>query len=265
MQKPERPMIEQAPRIIPIAVGDRFAFDCNPGVACFNACCRDLSQALTPYDVLRLTRGLGLRTGEFLRRYTACRIGPGSGLPVVSLVPGDPVERTCPFRAPSGCRVYRDRPSSCRTYPLMRAVRRDRATGRLSGGVHAAARAALRRVRSGPDADPGRMDGRAGARALPRRERPAARGHQRQEPPAVRDCCRRRQPRKRPPACTISTGCATALDGGDARRLGWRRSSARRREPTTSRCCTSAWSGSSGFIAEPFSGPATTQGEAAWS
>ncbi|MCU0299940.1 MAG: YkgJ family cysteine cluster protein [Candidatus Nanopelagicales bacterium] len=123
---------DQAPRIIPIAVGGRFAFDCNPGVACFNACCRDLSQVLTPYDVLRLSRGLGLRTGEFLRRHTACRIGPGSGLPVVSLVPGDPAERTCPFLLPSGCRVYCDRPSSCRTYPLMRAVRRDRVTGRLS-------------------------------------------------------------------------------------------------------------------------------------
>jgi hypothetical protein len=123
---------DQAPRIIPIAVGDGFAFDCSPGVACFNACCRDLSQALTPYDVLRLSRGLGLHTGEFLRRHAACRIGPASGLPVVSLVPGDPLERTCPFLLPSGCRVYPDRPSSCRTYPLMRAVRRDRASGRLS-------------------------------------------------------------------------------------------------------------------------------------
>jgi Fe-S-cluster containining protein len=101
-------------------------------VACFNACCRDLSQLLTPYDVLRLTRGLGLRSGEFLRRYTLCRTGPGSGLPVVSLVPGDSVGLTCPFLSPSGCRVYRDRPSSCRTYPLLRLVRRARATGLLS-------------------------------------------------------------------------------------------------------------------------------------
>ena len=82
-------MNELDPRMTPIAADGRFAFDCRPGVACFNACCRDLSQVLTPYDVLRLTRGLGLRSGEFLRRYTICRTGPGSGLPVVSLVPGD--------------------------------------------------------------------------------------------------------------------------------------------------------------------------------
>jgi uncharacterized protein len=123
---------EPDPRMTPIAADGRFAFDCRPGVACFNACCRDLSQVLTPYDVLRLTRGLGLRSGEFLRRYTLCRTGPGTGLPVVSLVPGDPVQLTCPFLSLAGCRVYRDRPSSCRTYPLVRLVRRTRATGLLS-------------------------------------------------------------------------------------------------------------------------------------
>ena len=123
----------QSPVAPQLLEGDtEIQFRCHRGIACFNACCRDLSQVLTPYDVLRLARGLGLRTGELLRRHTACRIGPGSGLPVVSLVPGDPVERTCPFLLPSGCRVYPDRPSSCRTYPLMRAVRRNRATGRLS-------------------------------------------------------------------------------------------------------------------------------------
>ncbi|HSO61573.1 MAG TPA: YkgJ family cysteine cluster protein, partial [Desulfobacterales bacterium] len=122
-------MNELDPRMTPIAADGRFAFDCRPGVACFNACCRDLSQVLTPYDVLRLTRGLGLPTGEFLRRYTICRTGPGSGLPVVSLVPGDAGQLTCPFLSAEGCRVYPDRPSSCRTYPLVRVVRRARETG----------------------------------------------------------------------------------------------------------------------------------------
>jgi Fe-S-cluster containining protein len=106
-----------------------FAFDCRPEVPCFNACCRNLNQALTPYDVLRLARGLKLPTGEFLRRYTVCRTGPGSGLPIVSLVPGDPQSLTCPLLSASGCSVYPDRPSSCRTYPLVRVVRRARETG----------------------------------------------------------------------------------------------------------------------------------------
>jgi hypothetical protein len=106
-----------------------FRFACNPGVACFNECCRDLNQFLTPYDVLRLKRGLGLSSRQFLEQYTRRHTGPGSGLPVVTLKPGDPERLTCPMVTPRGCRVYRDRPSSCRTYPLVRVLRRSRGSG----------------------------------------------------------------------------------------------------------------------------------------
>lgn len=106
-----------------------FRFACHPGVACFNECCRDLNQFLTPYDVLRLKRGLGLSSRQFLEQYTRRHTGPGSGLPVVTLKPGDPERLTCPLVTPDGCRVYRDRPSSCRTYPLVRVLRRSRESG----------------------------------------------------------------------------------------------------------------------------------------
>jgi Fe-S-cluster containining protein len=106
-----------------------FRFECGPGVACFNECCRDLNQFLTPYDVLRLKRGLGLSSRQFLEQYTRQHIGPGSGLPVVTLKPADPEQRICPLVTPGGCRVYRDRPSSCRTYPLVRFLRRSRGCG----------------------------------------------------------------------------------------------------------------------------------------
>ncbi|MEZ4604032.1 MAG: YkgJ family cysteine cluster protein [Desulfobacterales bacterium] len=35
----------------------------------------------------------------------------------------------CPFVTADGCRVYQNRPSSCRMYPLIRVVRRARADG----------------------------------------------------------------------------------------------------------------------------------------
>lgn len=116
----------------PIAATEWFQFACTPQVACFNACCRDLVQALTPYDALRLRRGLRLASGPFLSRFTRRHTGPGSGLPVATLVPADRGLRRCPFVAPSGCRVYPDRPASCRIYPLVRSVRRSRATGELT-------------------------------------------------------------------------------------------------------------------------------------
>ncbi len=116
----------------PIGLDDPFTFACAPGVGCFNECCRDLNQFLTPYDALRLARGLGLSPREFLSRHTRRHAGPGSGLPVVSLLPEDPRLLTCPFVTPTGCRVYPDRPSSCRTYPLMRVARRCRSTGAIA-------------------------------------------------------------------------------------------------------------------------------------
>jgi Fe-S-cluster containining protein len=100
-------------------------------VSCFNECCRDLNQALTPYDLLRLRSCLGIDSREFFRRYADIHAGPASGLPVASLRFDDRDDRRCPFVTGTGCRVYADRPSSCRLYPLARALYRSRATGAL--------------------------------------------------------------------------------------------------------------------------------------
>ena len=100
-------------------------------MACFNECCRNLNQFLYPYDILRLKKKLGLTSGEFLERYTTQHIGPESGLPIVTLKTADAERLTCPFVTEKGCRVYSDRPASCRTYPLVRAIARNRGTGRV--------------------------------------------------------------------------------------------------------------------------------------
>jgi Fe-S-cluster containining protein len=118
--------------LIPIAPDTPFRFECSPKVACFNECCRDLNQFLYPYDILRLKKRLGLSSGEFLKHYTIQHIGPESGLPVVALKAADAERLTCPFVTPNGCRVYPDRPASCRTYPLARAISRNRETGKVS-------------------------------------------------------------------------------------------------------------------------------------
>jgi Fe-S-cluster containining protein len=111
---------------------DVFQFACSNKVPCFNACCRDLNQFLTPYDLLRLKKRRQMSSGAFLKQYTTCVSGPETGLPIVSLKPGTAPELRCPFVAPDGCRVYEDRPSSCRTYPLARLARRSRETGQIT-------------------------------------------------------------------------------------------------------------------------------------
>jgi uncharacterized protein len=118
--------------IIPLSQNDRFMFSCSRKVPCFNECCREMNQFLTPYDILRLKSRLNLSSSQFLERYGSQQTGPETGLPIVSLKTEFAKERKCPFVTPSGCSVYEDRPSSCRTYPLVRLASRSGETGKIA-------------------------------------------------------------------------------------------------------------------------------------
>ena len=118
--------------IAAIGIDDAFTFACSRQVPCFNECCRDLNQFLTPYDILRLKNFLGMTSGDFLEKYTTLHNGPETGLPVISLKPDNTAHLQCPFVTPDGCRVYTDRPSSCRMYPVARALTHNPETGRVS-------------------------------------------------------------------------------------------------------------------------------------
>jgi Fe-S-cluster containining protein len=50
----------------------------------------------------------------------------------VALKTADASGLICPFVTEKGCRVYPDRPASCRTYPLARAISRNRETGKAN-------------------------------------------------------------------------------------------------------------------------------------
>jgi Fe-S-cluster containining protein len=116
----------------PLLLNDTFKFSCSKHVPCFNECCQDLNQILTPYDVLRLKNHLGISSSLFLERYTSQQIGHETGLPVIVLKTDDANTLKCPFVTSTGCGVYDDRPSSCRAYPLVRVASRSRETGRIS-------------------------------------------------------------------------------------------------------------------------------------
>lgn len=72
-----RELLDSLPELKP---GETFCFDCNPDVPCFNRCCAELTLPLTPYDVLRLRRNLGLGS-EFLATFTTLRSFPDTGFP----------------------------------------------------------------------------------------------------------------------------------------------------------------------------------------
>src|SRR4030065_423437 len=106
-------------------------FRCRKGIECWNACCSNIDISLTPYDILRLSRRLGLTTSEFLVKYTFPYEIDASGIAGVKLMP---VEggRACQLLGPEGCSVYEDRPTPCRHYPvaLMSLRRSDENTDR---------------------------------------------------------------------------------------------------------------------------------------
>ena len=92
-------------------------FQCRPGIACWNACCSNIDISLTPYDILRLKRRFGTRSGEFLRQYTVPYEIEQDSIAGVKLRPV--VNGTaCQFMTPAGCSVYEDRPTACRYYPV---------------------------------------------------------------------------------------------------------------------------------------------------
>ena len=103
----------------------RFKFACHKGMACYTHCCSDLNIILTPYDIIRMKKRLGLTCDEFLAVYTKPEMLARTKLPVVTLKMLDDDEKSCPFVTPEGCIIYEDRPLSCRYYPLGMAAFRE--------------------------------------------------------------------------------------------------------------------------------------------
>ena len=119
-------ILKDYPRLGP---EDRFKFACHPGVSCFNRCCGDVNIFLSPYDVLRMKKRLGLKSGDFLDRYVLLPVQKDMKTPVVVLRMNEDEAKSCPFLTEEGCGIYSDRPWPCRMYPLGQAAQRDTPDG----------------------------------------------------------------------------------------------------------------------------------------
>lgn len=102
----------------------RFRFACHPEVPCFMVCCRKLTLPLYPYDIIMLKKRLAIHSADFLGSHTMAVQDDNPFFPSIHLKMADNEEQTCPFLSATGCTVYEDRPTACRTYPLERALDR---------------------------------------------------------------------------------------------------------------------------------------------
>ncbi|MEW6599849.1 MAG: YkgJ family cysteine cluster protein [Nitrospirota bacterium] len=96
----------------------KFRFRCHKGIKCFTHCCSNIEILLTPYDVVRLKKRLGISSGEFLEKHTFIKIDKKSSHPYAILKMNDDEQHKCPFVTDEGCTVYTDRPANCRYYPV---------------------------------------------------------------------------------------------------------------------------------------------------
>ncbi len=100
-----------------LTLDSRLKFRCHPGVPCFTACCGGIKIILTPYDILQLTKRLGIPAHEFLHQYALPTYLEKTDMPGVMLKLNED-DNKCPFVTPAGCTVYSDRPTACRYYPV---------------------------------------------------------------------------------------------------------------------------------------------------
>jgi len=126
MSDPRSPGAPAAPFELPfkspvqpvrLGLDDTIQFDCHKGVACFNACCRSIDIQLTPCDILRLKKRLGMGSAEFVARHTIPFEMDGHGMPGLKLATR-PGTTECQFLTEAGCGVYEDRPAACRYYAI---------------------------------------------------------------------------------------------------------------------------------------------------
>ncbi|MCL5269867.1 MAG: hypothetical protein M1457_04770, partial [bacterium] len=75
-------VLKEGPRL---GLGDTIHFKCGPGVACFNRCCHDVNILLTPYDIIRLKKAVGMSSEDFLDRYCVIPFSRKLKYPIVLL------------------------------------------------------------------------------------------------------------------------------------------------------------------------------------
>ncbi|MCK7513064.1 MAG: YkgJ family cysteine cluster protein [Desulfobacterales bacterium] len=104
-----------------LSLNHRFKFRCHKGIDCFTKCCNNIKILLTPYDIIRLKKRLGISSGEFLTDYTYVEVEDKTSHPFVFLKMKNDEDKKCPFVTTEGCTIYEDRPANCRYYPVGQA------------------------------------------------------------------------------------------------------------------------------------------------
>lgn len=109
-----------------IGPDEPFPFHC---VQCGKCCVHREDILLNPQDLFRMAKHLGQTPKDVVIHYCEVYTGPDSRMPLVRLLP-EGEDHHCPFLVRSKCRIHEAKPTVCAMYPIGRALRVDRGTGR---------------------------------------------------------------------------------------------------------------------------------------
>ena len=101
-----------------VGLDDTFQFHCTRcGMCCLNR--EDI--ILSPMDIYKMSKELGLTPTQFFAEYCQTHIGDNSRMPIIRLQPvGD--ELRCPLLKNHKCSVHKVKPAVCALYPLGRYI-----------------------------------------------------------------------------------------------------------------------------------------------
>lgn len=101
-----------------IGIDEPFKFNCTQ---CGKCCINRQDILITPRDLFRMSKELGISQLEFVKRYCDTYLGPNSHIPLVRIVPQDSSGR-CPMLNSNQCAVHSVKPTVCAMFPIGRAI-----------------------------------------------------------------------------------------------------------------------------------------------
>lgn len=98
-----------------------FKFHCTQ---CGKCCINREDIMLSPHDLFRASKELGMAPQDFVKAYCDTYLGETSHMPIVRILPRGYIKR-CPLLKDRKCSIHNAKPTVCAMFPIGRVIRMD--------------------------------------------------------------------------------------------------------------------------------------------
>ncbi len=96
-----------------------FKFHCTQ---CGKCCINREDIMLSPFDLFRASKELGMTPQDFVKTYCETYLGESSRMPIVRILPRGSIKR-CPLMKDRKCSIHKSKPTVCAMFPIGRVLR----------------------------------------------------------------------------------------------------------------------------------------------